>query len=289
MEGDASSHDSNRGNTNFNGPLTSTLEDESYTSEMLKELFQEAVDALELSTKLAATKSGCESDLSKQLSNTQDHQHRFPPQEERIHFARDLNIFTDYRVSPPLEEIDILDKTRSDSKKRKIQEESRHRSKAIVKKIDNTLGAERPFPHGTLDEKGWKVFFTILKKFESEGSIDCKRLWNYKRYDEVFRVIHCILKAMMLQNTKNKQYLDESEIINMRYVFGIWYRLTFKERGPFPVIGKGIRKGKGWMFSDEEVNALDVGMYMYPADTTQKRFDCIRYDTKCGPIFQNTR
>lgn len=65
--------------------------------------------------------------------------------------------------------------------------------------------------------------------------------------------------------------------------------MTFKERGPFPVIGKGIRKGKGWMFSDEEVNALDVGMYMYPADTTQKRFDCIRYDTKCGPIFQNTR
>jgi hypothetical protein len=94
---------------------------------------------------------------------------------------------------------------------------------------------------------------------------------------------------MMLQKTKNKQYLDETEIFNMRNVFGIWYRSTFKEKGPFHKIVKGIRKGKGWMFSDEEVNALDVGMYMYPADTSQNRFYCIRHDCLCGPVFQDTR
>jgi hypothetical protein len=274
--------DANGGNTN-NGSHTFTLDDESNTSGIVEEIFNSAISQLQKSTKIAATKSSDESELS---ADNQQHHHLF--RQEPIEFARNVDIFTAYSVRPPIQ-IDFVAKIERDSKKRKIHQESRYKSKAIVKRIDNTLGAPRPFPRGTLDEKGWRVFFTLLKKFESQGNIDCKRLWTYKRYDEVYQIIHCILMNMMLQKTKNKQYLDETEIFNMRNVFGIWYRSTFKEKGPFHKIVKGIRKGKGWMFSDEEVNALDVGMYMYPADTTQNRFYCIRHDCLCGPVFQDTR
>jgi hypothetical protein len=262
----------------------------SNTSFILQNVFNSAISEIQGATKSA----GYDSDSSAKLLNTQDNQPQFYGQEP-FEFSRNINIFQTHRERPPVDlespplGIVIVDKTERDSKKRKINRESRYKSKVVVKKIENALGAPRPFPRGTLDEKEWMFFFTLLKKFESERNMDCKRLWTYKRYEDVYKIMHYILKNMMLEKKKNHEYLDETEIFNMRNVFGIWYRSTFQEKGPFQKIAKGIRKGKGWMFSDEEVDALDVGMYMYPADTTQNRFYCIRYDYLCGPIFQDTR
>jgi hypothetical protein len=216
-------------------------------------------------------------------------------QQEPIEFASNLRLFETSRDAPPIE-ISVQKRSgdvmtgNQDTKKRKTGGDQRYKAKAASQQNhENTLGAPKPFPRGTLSTKEWKMFFALMKKFESENQIDCKRLWIYKRYDDVYQIIHLILIEMMLHKTKNQDHLAETDIVNFRNVFGIWYRAAFTEKGPFKRIVKGTRKGKGWLFSDEEVDAIDIGMYMYPADTTQNRFSHILHDSLCGPVFQNTR
>ena len=97
------------------------------------------------------------------MLNTQDNQPQFYGQEP-FEFSRNINIFQTHRERPPVDlespplGIVIVDKTERDSKKRKINRESRYKSKVVVKKIENALGAPRPFPRGTLDEKEWMFF-----------------------------------------------------------------------------------------------------------------------------------
>jgi hypothetical protein len=75
----------------------------------------------------------------------------------------------------------------------------------------------------------------------------------------------------------------------MRRVFYIWYTTVFmQEKGPFEKIKVGTRKGRGLLYSEDEVTALDTGMYIYP-DNVPNRFYYIRNDEMFSDVFQKSR
>ena len=170
------------------------------------------------------------------------------------------------------------------NKKRKLDMGiKKFRLKPISGKGKKINGLSKPFPSGVPSTSQWRVFFKAMDE------VKCKMLWKQGQHDKVLRCIHKILKFIMLETYSTTSEMTESNVFNMRQVFYVWYTTVFmQEKGPFEKIKVGTRKGRGLLYTDDEVIALDAGMYMYP-DTVPNRFYQIRNEEMFSDIFQNIR
>ena len=148
---------------------------------------------------------------------------------------------------------------------RSMQSLSQQRTSYVAKVDDgarsNPGGVKFWFPDLFLPERYHKSFFEFME------SHDAYRLYRGDQWTKLVDLMISFLLRLTLRHWAGKEedFPDEPASINLRNLFRLWYCTVFSE---VPDYGKG-RKGRGRKYSEEEIFAIEFGMYKYPPTTSE--------------------
>lgn len=141
----------------------------------------------------------------------------------------------------------------------------------------------RAYPLGRLNDEDWRELMLLMEEKQ------CKKLWFDGHTELVLKNMAFIL-AKLFRKGENMNPNNTSDIFNMRLIFKRWFQITFQRQlGPFTDAPDGKKKGNGKLYTEQEINGLDLGLYLYPNLTSERRFHSILNDPQLSERFQASR
>lgn len=145
-----------------------------------------------------------------------------------------------------------------------MQSLSQQRTSYVAKMDDGARstpgGVKFWFPDLFLPERYHQSFFEFME------SHDAYRLYRCDQWTKLVDLMIAFLLRLTLRHWAGREedFPDEPASINLRNLARLWYCSVYSVA---PDYGKG-RKGRGRTYSEEEIFAIEFGMYKYPPTTS---------------------